>query len=234
MEKPQQSNNMILGVVIGVLVCIIAFGGYYLLNRDSFFKMKESTDSIEQNSNSKEEAPDKKSTSDSYKVLSGGYAASAVTVILYNKEVYLSIDTCSLPDNTFKYYCDKVQNLTSSYKEYSFGNLTYEGIGASTYRKLNSKFLGIKLNINDVTSVYSVNQGQAISPAYQGFAFVKSDGSLSIISYNDFLNGNFSPKMISELSNIERVENKNGGMNGIETFAIDKNQQSYNLFSYFR
>lgn len=220
----RKGNNIVLGIILGVIVggIIFGFGTYYLLNNNE--SMKDSDD----------ETADK-SNPIVTKVLSGEYSDSATTIVLNDGNVYVSLDPCEVGNNYYEDYCNLVKNLVESYKEYSFDNFEYEAIGISkNYRSknLNSKFLGLKLNISNVKSVYPVMPGQAISQSNQGIALVQDDGSLSIISFQNIVKNNLLPKKIEDLKNIVKVEHKFGN-GGTDSVAIDNSGKEYSLYEYF-
>lgn len=188
-----------------------------------------------------EEKEEQKSEVNAIKFLSGMYADSAITVVLNKGEVYISFEPCPVSvvndDGMYAEFCLSIKNLLKSYKEYNFETFEYESLNpALSYRyekEMASKFLGLKLNISNVKSVYSIVPGQAITPASQGLVMIKNDGSIALISFENLVNGNLIPKTVEDLTNIVKVENKIGN-NGSIAVAIDKEGKEYSLYDYFK
>lgn len=258
MENNENSrgNKMILGIILGVVISAILFGGVYYLNMSN--KNKENSgepatsdkdnntyDNVKDENNNKDNNQEdnktdttKPSNTTKSKVLSGNYFKSTITAVLSKGEVYVEIDKCSNDSDWEKNFCSQVDNLFNSYKEYTFDDVDYETIdpkitwengGGATVK---SKLFGVKLNINGVKNIYSVSQGQAASPKNQGLAIVKDDGSLFVISYLNIANNNLTPKSTG-LSNIVKVENFMDS-DAIGTKATDKNGKTYTLYDYFK
>jgi hypothetical protein len=242
MENEQvnkKSNHMALGVLLGFIIggLLFGFGTYYVINNNT----DENKDNASEEVNDEKDADSDDTTSNTNdlavtKVLSGEYSDSATTMVLYKGEVYISLDPCEVGNTTYTDYCNSINDLVKSYKEYSFENFDYEAIGiAKSYRysnSLNTKFLGLKLNISNVKSVYPVMNGQTISQSKQGIALVLNDGSLAILSFENIVKNNLVPKTVEELKNIVKVENS-VSTGGMDTVAVDNSGKQYNLYEYF-
>jgi len=231
----KKGNNMVLGVILGFVVGSLLFGSgtYYVINSN-----KDNTNEEVNNESDAHSDDAISNTNDSAvtKVLTGDYSGSATTIVLYKGEVYISFDPCTGSDSIINDYCNLISNLVKSYKEYNFENFDYEAIGTmKSYRytnPLNTKFLGLKLDISDVKSVYPVMNGQTISQQKQGIALTKNDGSIAILSFKNIVSNNLVPKKIDELKNIVKVVNSTG-TDGMNTVAVDSNGKEYALYEYF-
>lgn len=237
----KKGNNNILGVILGFIVggLLFGLGTYYVINSNTDTDKNNDNVNEEVNNESDTNSDDATSnTNDSSvtKVLTGDYSGSATTIILYKSEVYISFDPCTGSDSIINGYCNLISNLVKSYKEYNFENFDYEAIGTmKSYRytnPLNTKFLGLKLNMSDVKSVYPVMNGQTTSQQKQGIALVQNNGSIAILSFENIVSNNLVPKKINELKNIVKVVNSTstGGMN---TVAVDSAGKEYTLYEYF-
>ncbi|MGN1329756.1 MAG: hypothetical protein ACI4VN_00230 [Clostridia bacterium] len=109
----------------------------------------------------------------------------------------------------------------NNYKEYTFNNFEY--------RKDNSNFKGMKLNVSNIEAVYSYENGQALSTNY-GLILLNKDKTLSIISLYSLINGKTDVKSISNLSGITSVVSSDNG--GITTYAIKENGEKIDLNDY--
>lgn len=234
----KKGNNIIFGLILGFIIggLLFGFGTYYVINNNDENKDNISEEVNDESDTDSDDATSNTSDSAVTKVLSGEYSDSATTIVLYKGEVYISLDPCEFGNTTYTDYCNSISDLAKSYKEYSFENFDYEAIGiAKSYRysnSLNTKFLGLKLNIADVKSVYPVMNGQTISQQKQGIALVLNDGSLAILSYENISKNNLVPKTVAELKNIVKVENS-VSTGGMDTVAIDNSGKEYNLYEYF-
>ncbi|MBQ7136399.1 MAG: hypothetical protein IJO43_00280 [Bacilli bacterium] len=175
------------------------------------------------------------------KVLFGRYGDSPTNIILYDGAVYIRMEECFPKENILAYICDPVSNITTAYQKYNFEHFEYNMV--FNYPLEDTEFVGLKLNVDDVKAIYSVEQGQANAPRSQGFVLVKNDGSVEMISYQDIFDLNLTPTKISDLKNIVNVVNEvhedQGGPDGvvlgggIYTYAIDSEGNRYNLYNYF-
>jgi hypothetical protein len=66
---------------------------------------------------------------------------------------------------------------------------------------------------------------------FRSIALVKKDGTLAIISFQDMVKNNLTPKT-TELKNITKVENRAGDY-GMNSVAIDNSGKEQNLYKYF-
>jgi hypothetical protein len=235
----KKGNNIMLGIVLGFIVGGLTFGlgTYYIINNNIDQKKDNTKEEVNNESDAdSDDATSNTNDTEVTKILSGEYSDSATTIALYKGEIYVSLDPCEVGNTSYTDYCNLVNNLAKSYKEYSFGNLNYEAIGiAKSYRysnSLNTKFLGLKLNISNVKSVYPVMNGQTISQSKQGIALVLNDGSLAILSFENIVKNNLVPKTVEELKNIVKVENS-VSTGGMDTVAVDNSGKQYNLYEYF-
>lgn len=235
----KKGSNLMLGIILGFIIGGLAFGfgTYYVINNDA----DQKKDNAKEEVNNESDADSNNDVTDvndqaATKVLTGDYSGSATTIVLYKGEVYVSFDPCTGSDGIINDYCNLINNLVKSYKEYSFENFDYEAIGiAKSYRyssSVNTKFLGLKLNITDVKSVYPVMNGQTTFQQKQGIAIVQNDGSIAILSFKNIVSNNLVPKKVEELKNIVKVVNSasTGGMN---TVAVDNSGKEYSLYEYF-
>lgn len=234
----KKGSNLMLGIILGFIIGGLAFGfgTYYIINNNDQNKdnvKEEVNNEIDTNSDDVTSSMDDTEVT---KVLTGDYSGSATTIVLYKSEVYITFDPCTGSDGIINDYCNLINSLVKSYKEYSFENFDYEAIGITkSYRysnSLNTKFLGLKLNISNVKSVYPVMNGQTIYQSKQGIALVLNDGSLAILSFENIVKNNLVPKTVEGLKNIVKVENSvtTGGM---DTVAVDNSGKEYNLYEYF-
>lgn len=243
MEK--KSNKKFVITIIILIILLLGVSGYmvydkFLTKTEEKKLTSETTQEQEANNNKDNSSSDNNSNSNNFKVLTGNYSDSATTIILYNSEVYISFDPCPVNmgsyNGMYKEYCSSINNITNSYKEYNFDVLEYESINATqSYRyekELSSKFLGLKLNISEIKSVYSIMQGQAITPNSQGLALLKHDGTLAVISFQNIIENQLTPT-VTTLKNITRIENKIND-NGISSLAIDNSGNEYNLDKYLK
>ncbi len=242
MENEQvikKSNHTALGVLLGFIVggLLFGFGTYYVISNNT----EENKDNASEEVNNEDDADSDDATSNTNdlavtKILTGEYSGSATTIVLYKGEIYISFDPCTGSDGIIDNYCNLISGLVKSYREYSFENFDYEAIGITkSYRysnSLNTKFLGLKLDISEVKSVYPVMNGQTIYQSRQGIALILNDGSLAVLSFENIVKNNLVPKKVDELKNIVKVENSlsTGGMN---TVAVDNSGKEYNLYEYF-
>ena len=245
MENNQKTSKGIYGVIVLLVIIILGMGVYLLYDKEIIFtKNKDKEESREEQASSKTDEDktesDQNQSKNSLKVLSGSYADSATTVIVHHGDVYVSFEPCPVNFGTYNGmyndYCTSLNNLINSYQEYSLDGLEYEAINVSqSYRysrSLNSHFLGLKINISNVKSAYSVMQGQSLIPSKQGLAFLKEDGTLSVISFQNIVSNQLSPAS-TNLSNITEVRNENGE-GAISTVAIDSSGNTHNLSEYFQ
>lgn len=233
----KQKNKQWLYILIGIIIGGILFGGsiYYLTSNNKEDNQK--------NSNKNEEKKEDLKTTP-IKVLSGNYASSPITFILYNNEVYVSFEPCPRKitngeiityENEYdQEFCEYVEKFKNNYKEYNFNNLEYQSISANSYLSsyepvLKSKFYGIKLNTSNVETIYATILGQDTIPKEQGIAILKSDGTVEFISFFNIVNNNIVPTSLN-LKNI--VSFKTTSQGGVSIYAIDNTGKEYHLYDY--
>lgn len=148
---------------------------------------------------------------------------------VYDGEVYAKVygSTPEL-DNIFGTgtYETLINTINDKYQEFNLDGLKV--LNAS-----NENFKGLKLNVSDVKNVYSYAYGQALSTNY-GLIILKNDGNLYSISLYSLINGKTDVTPISNLSNIISLKTKasEGLSGGLHTYAIDKDNQEYDLDNY--
>lgn len=221
----KRSTVVLLIFLFVFILCTLGLGGYIFYNKGKpCVNVKEEKKPIE------EEKEDREMQSQ-IKVLAGTYLTDQL-IFLHKGEVFVEIGSCSSDQKS--YYndsCSFIDTLHTVYQPYSFQDFEYESISTETSRFQNGSFytgfMGLKLIISDVQAIYSIEQGQAISPSSQGLAMIKQDGSLWLLSYQNIFMNQLTPVQTS-LENIVKVENRSGDR-GMETFAIDRAGQEYNL-----
>lgn len=234
MEK-KNNKGIIIALCIVIVVLIGAITYMFVSGTVSFDAKEENkTTNNEQKEEEKTETKDeeiKQEDTKEIKIISGEYGDSATTIILHDEEVYINMMTCAPGNDRFAFICDYVDNIVNSYEKYEFDNLEYDSL--FEYPLEGSKFVGLKLNTKDVKDIYSIEQGQGLSPSSQGIALIKKDGTLEFVSYKNIFDKKLTSSKVDNLQNIIKVENVTES-DGVYTYAIDSNGNKHNLIDYFR
>lgn len=234
-NQTQEEKHRRTGVFIAILIILVlALGTLFTLEvtGHSLFNKNDSINEKKDNSNNNV------TKTSNMKVMSGSYLfTSGMTIILYKGNVYFNIDGCETTTTcnangtanvTSTPFCKAVYNLSSSYKNYSI-----EG-----YKELfDGDFYGVKLNVSDVKDIYTVWFGQDVAPNIQGLAFIRNDGTFSLITFQSIVLNELTPKDVPELKNIVKVEDANANSTvtiAPKYVAVDANGKTYELLDYIK
>lgn len=203
MDIERNRSTIIISIIIGMILLIFLLIGISILNRQNELKKEEYK---------------KNNPNNNIAVLDFIYG----TGILYNEEVYISLDNIYELD---KYYDEDITslyyNLSNNYRYFSFDNLNY------TIN--NNRFYGIKLDTYNIKGIYSFSNGQEYNENFS-ILLLDNNNRLSTISLYSLLNGKKTPLLINKLTDITNVitENNNGNI----TYAIDSNNNKIDLNDY--
>ncbi len=217
----ENKNN---GGIIAILIILsISLGGYILYDKlnikyndnSSLKTTTVDTKTKDTNKESKQcETPSKTSVTNFYPDSVAVVSDGSVYVNVYGSTP--EIDGL-FGNGTFQV----LQATINKYKEYTFNNFEYY--------KNNSKFKGMKLNVNNVDKVYSYDYGQSMAQNY-GLILLNKDKSLSMISLYSLINGKTDVKTIPNINGINSIISENNG--GMYTYAVKENGEKIDLNDY--
>ena len=153
---------------------IVGLGSYIVYDTFIYQEEKEKEDNKQKENNSVKKYYNLEKRT---KVQSLSNGDILVLVDTEGKAFLALLDNIITEDDDDETVKNNLKTLQGKFKDYSPNG--YNHFGDKTLK-------GIKLEINDVLSVYNVNSGNA---GFNYFIFIKEDGTLSYINYNDVITG---------------------------------------------
>lgn len=228
MELKKNKKNVIIIILAVLLLISIGMICFLLVikNTENDVIEQENNQNVENNTPDQEEnnetnqqqnqdTPVKIDKTSNFQILQ--FLPERSLAVLYDEEVYVSVDGYYDPSDSIETYFGEnaiktLQNVTrKKYVAYGFNNikiLDYE----------NNQFIGMKLDIKDVKSIYAFISGQDYLCNY-GLLFLTENNEVYSISLRSLINGEKNVTHIDSLKEIVEIKTEYGM--AANTYAID-------------